>query len=100
MSMNRLEALGRVLFLKGLSDALITEIAASGEEKRLSRGELLFAENERCIGLLVVLAGGVKLYKLDNRGRELTLGMEGPGGSVAELPLFDGGNYPSRGSVL
>ena len=94
--MNRSEALKRVLFLKNLPDAIITELSASGEEQRLCRGELLFAENEPCIGLLVVLDGGVKLYKLDYRGRELTLGIEGPGGSVAELPLFDGGNYPAN----
>ena len=28
-------------------------------------------------------------------GAELTLGLEAAGGSVAELPLFDGGNYPA-----
>ena len=41
-----------------------------------------------------MLTGAVKVYKLDSRGRELTLSLEGPGASVAELPLFDGGNYP------
>lgn len=95
VAMERREALGRVLFLRDLPDAVLAEIAVSGEERRLRRGEMLFAEHERCIGLLVVLRGAVKLYKLDSRGRELTLGREGPGASVAELALFDGGNYPA-----
>lgn len=93
--MKRQEALRRVLFLKSLPEDTLREIAQAGEERRLDKGEMLFAENQRCLGLLVVLCGAVKIYKLDNRGRELTLGRETPGGSVLELPLFDGGNYPA-----
>ncbi len=40
------------------------------------------------------MTGAIKVYKLDSRGRELTLSREMPGASVGELPLFDGGNYP------
>ncbi len=88
------EALRRVLFLKGVPITATDAIAAAGEVQRLDKGEMLFAEHDRCLGLMVVLTGAVKVYKLDNRGRELTLGLEGPGGSVMEMPLFDGGNYP------
>lgn len=94
------EALRRVLFLKNLPEATLREIAQAGEERRLVKGELLFAEHERCIGLIVVLCGAVKVYKLDRRGRELTLGLEAPGGSVVEMPLFDGGNYPASAEAI
>lgn len=93
-AMNRCDALRRVVFLKYLPDAARDVLAQAGEERRLAKGEVLFAENARCIGLIVVLSGAVKVCKLDNRGRELTLGVEGPGASVAEIALFDGGNYP------
>lgn len=93
--MNRVEALRRVLFLKSLPEATLREIARAGEERCLDKGEVLFTEHQRCLGLLVVLEGAVKIYKMDGRGRELTLGRETPGGSVIELPLFDGGNYPA-----
>jgi len=93
--MERKEALRRVLFLKSLPPNAIDMIAAAGSERRLSRGEVLVHEHQRCLGLIVVLTGAVKIYKLDARGRELTLGLEEAGGSVAELPLFDGGNYPA-----
>jgi CRP/FNR family transcriptional regulator len=98
--LDRREALSRVVFLKGLPAAVQDEIAAAGEERRLRRGECLFCEHERCIGLLVVLSGAVKVYKLDARGRELTIGVEGPGASVADLPLFDGGNYPASADAV
>lgn len=88
------EALRQVLFLKTAGEEAISKLEASGQAQRLGKGEQLFAEFERCRGLFVVLAGTIKVYKLDSRGRELTLSREGPGASVGELPLFDGGNYP------
>jgi CRP-like cAMP-binding protein len=94
--MERKEALRRVLFLKTLPEAVIAAVAAAGEERTLRKGEMLFTENAPCIGLIVVLTGAVKVYKTDSRGREITLGLEESGASVAELPLFDGGNYPAN----
>jgi len=88
------EALRQVLFLKTVGEEAISLLIASGQVRRLEKGEQLFAEFERCHGLFVVLTGAIKVYKLDSRGRELTLSVEMPGESVGELPLFDGGNYP------
>jgi CRP-like cAMP-binding protein len=93
--MDRKDALRRVLFLKTLPEPGIALLAASGQERSLQKGELLLVENTPTIGLVVVLEGAIKVYKLDRRGRELTLGLERPGASVEELPLFDGGNYPA-----
>lgn len=88
------EALRQVLFLKTARPEAISQLLAAGQVRHLGKGEQLFKELERCRGLFVVLTGAVKVYKLDSRGRELTLSLDGPGASVAELPLFDGGNYP------
>lgn len=88
------EALRQVLFLKTVREEAIENLTAAGSERRMEKGEHLFAEFEKCQGLLVVLNGSVKVYKLDSRGRELTLSLQMPGASVGELPLFDGGNYP------
>jgi CRP/FNR family transcriptional regulator len=90
-----LNLLRRPLLLKGLSEPAFAALARAGERRRYGKGQLLFAENQPCIGLIVVLAGAVRIFKMDPRGRELTLGREEPGSSVAELPLFDGGNYPA-----
>jgi CRP/FNR family transcriptional regulator len=100
MGMERKEALRRVVFLKALPDDAIEMISAGGQERVLDRGEVLVHEHQRCMGLIVVLTGGIKIYKLDSRGRELTLGLEGPGSSVAEMPLFDGGNYPAAAEAV
>lgn len=88
------EALRQVLFLKTAGEGAVSDLMASGQALRLAKGEALFAEFGRCRGLFVVLTGAVKVYKVDNRGRELTLSVEMPGMCVGDLPLFDGGNYP------
>jgi len=88
-------ALRRVAFLKALPHAVLEAVAASGNVKQMQKGEVLFIEHERCLGLVVVLTGAVKVYSLDSRGREMTLDRQEPGESVLELPLFDGGNYPA-----
>ncbi len=95
----RIAALRRVLFLKDLPDDALRVVAAAGVERRCERGDILLREGEVGPGLLVVLAGAVKLCKWDARGRELILGVERAGASVGELPLFDGGNCPYSAEV-
>lgn len=86
--------LRQVLFLKNAPETAVESLLHMGYERRLGRGEVVFAELERCLGLVVVLRGAVKTYKLDSRGRELTLGVETKGASLGEPAVFDGGNYP------
>jgi CRP-like cAMP-binding protein len=46
------------------------------------------------------VSGRVRIFKTSPNGREQVLAIEGPGASVAELPVFDGGTYPASGSAL
>ena len=40
-------------------------------------------------------SGRVRIYRVSAEGREQVLHIEGPGRTVGELPLFDGGPYPA-----
>ena len=68
--------------------------------RRFQSGEMLFAEGDPCSGMFVVASGAVRIFKLSPAGREQVLAVEGPGNSFAELPVFDGGNYPASVSAL
>ena len=68
--------------------------------RRFGRAEALFHEGDSCAGLYVVASGKVRIFKTSSAGREQVLAMEGPGSSFAELPVFDGGNYPASASAL
>lgn len=75
-------------------------LAARVSTRRFQSGEMLFAEGDSCSGLFVVAAGAVRIFKLSRAGREQILAIEGPGNSFAELPVFDGGNYPASASAV
>jgi len=83
-----------------LSEAEIHALGPRISRKRFQKGEQLFAEGDLCTGLYVVVAGKIRIFKLSPSGREQILGVEGPGSSFAELPVFDGGNYPAAASAL
>lgn len=98
--MTREEALRRVVFLKDAPETALTALLLAGSVQALREGEVLFFETEPSHGLLVVLEGALKESKTDARGRELILAIHKPGASVAELPLFDGGNHPTQALAL
>src|ERR1019366_7114258 len=56
---------------------------------------MLFWEGEPCAGIFLLTQGSVKIFKTSPNGREMMLALEAAPGTVAELPLFDGGPYPA-----
>ena len=89
------ETLARVSIFAGLSEAELAFLTQRSVPRRFSAGETVFSEGEPCTGLYVVESGHVRIFKSSPGGREQVLSIEGPGSSVAELPVFDGGNYPA-----
>jgi CRP/FNR family transcriptional regulator len=74
---------------------VIDALRRGGTVRHFARGEPLFGRGEAAKGLFVVIHGSVRVYQIGDTGREHVLTVEGPGSSVAELPLFDGGPYPA-----
>ena len=84
----------------GLDDAELNALSARSGVRAYEKGELLFSEDEPCAGLYVVVSGRIRIFKTSLSGREHVLALEGPGSSIAELPVFDGGNYPASASAV
>jgi CRP/FNR family transcriptional regulator len=83
-----------------LTEAEIRGLCTRVSKKHFDRGELLFNEGDQCTGLFLVASGRIRIFKLSAAGREQVLAIEAPGSSFAELPVFDGGNYPASASAL
>src|SRR5215475_14369836 len=83
-----------------LTAAEMQALAARATRKQFQKDEQLFAEGDPCTGLYLVAAGKIRIFKLSASGREQILAVEGPGSSFAELPVFDGGDYPAAASAL
>jgi len=87
--------LSRVPIFSGLSDNELTFLSQRAVLRGFQSGEIVFNEGQPCIRLYVVQSGHVRIFKTSVNGREQVLNIDGPGSSVAELPVFDGGNYPA-----
>lgn len=84
----------------GLTETEMRALRPRVSHQHFRRGELLFNEGETCQGLFLVASGKIRIFKLSPAGREQVLSIEAPGSSFAELPVFDGGNYPASASAL
>jgi CRP/FNR family transcriptional regulator, cyclic AMP receptor protein len=89
------QVLGKVPLFSGLDPNEIQLIAGRVVPRKYSSGQVVFNEGEPCTGLYVVASGHVRIFKTSVNGREQVLSVDGTGSSVAELPVFDGGNYPA-----
>src|ERR1017187_3164346 len=84
----------------GLTESELAFLAQRAVPRRFSPGETFFSEGEPCAGLYVVESGNVRIFKSSASGREQVLSIDGPGSSIAELPVFDGGNYPISANLF
>jgi CRP/FNR family cyclic AMP-dependent transcriptional regulator len=92
--------LAKVGMFTGLSEAELTFLAQRAVPRRFSAGEIVFSEGDPCTGMYVVESGHIRIFKTSTGGREQVLSIDGPGSSVAELPVFDGGSYPASVSAV
>jgi CRP/FNR family transcriptional regulator len=88
-------ALEGVSFFRDLSRPALEAVAARMVFRSLPAGRLLFKAGDPSRGAHILVAGRVEIYRATADGREQTLHAESPVESIAELPLFDGGEYPA-----
>ncbi|MFY9647876.1 MAG: Crp/Fnr family transcriptional regulator [Terriglobales bacterium] len=94
------QMLAKVQIFSGLTESELSFLAKRAVPRSYSSGESVFGEGEPCSGLYVVESGHVRIFKSSANGREQVLSIDGPGSSIAELPVFDGGSYPASVTAI
>ncbi len=94
------QTLAKAGIFSGLTDNELRFLAQRAILRQYSAGETVFSEGEPCSGLYVVESGQVRIFKSSASGREQVLSIDGPGSSIAELPVFDGGSYPASVAAI
>jgi CRP/FNR family cyclic AMP-dependent transcriptional regulator len=97
---NHGQTLAKIPIFSGLTESELSFLAQRAVPRHYSAGEIVFGEGEPCSGLYVVESGHIRIFKSSASGREQVLSIDGPGSSVAELPVFDGGNYPASVAAI
>jgi CRP-like cAMP-binding protein len=89
-----------VPYFSSLPAVEVSRLAGRCASRSLGAGEVLFEESQPCRGLFIVVDGLVEIRQISPRGREQVFHTEGPGASLGEAPLFDGGGYIASAVAL
>jgi len=95
MAIDKVAALRRTAMFSALEDADLRILAERAVEIKLGRGELLFMEGDEARGLYCIVEGSVRAFRESLEGREQVIHVETAGATIAEVPVFDEGKYPS-----
>ena len=91
-----LDLLKGVSIFSGLSEQEFAFLTSHLLRRKYAAGEMVFGEGDPCSGLYVVESGNVRIFKSSAGGREQVLQIDGPGSSIAEIPVFEAGNIQRR----
>ena len=76
------------------SPELVSALATRGTEIRFAASEVVFLTGSKPRGWFIVLDGEIRVVR-GSRGRQHVVHTEGVGGTLAEVPLVEGGTHPA-----
>lgn len=92
--------LKRQALFAGFSDGDLDEILAGGMVRHLKPRHVLFLEGDTGGAVFIVLEGRVKVSVNSLDGREIILGVSGPGDLFGEIAMLDGGPRTAAAMTL
>ncbi|MBA2326047.1 MAG: Crp/Fnr family transcriptional regulator [Actinobacteria bacterium] len=87
-------------FLGRLDAGDAAALSATGNTRDYEPGDVLFREGDPGDSVVIVLAGHVKIVSTAADGREIVLGVRGPGELLGELSAIDGAPRSGSGWAL
>jgi CRP-like cAMP-binding protein len=99
MILDKIAALKRTGLFAELDESTLRLLAERAFERRFQKDELLFVAGEVARGMFVIVEGSVRAFRVSLDGREQVIHVERSGATIAEVPVFDGGTYPSTAAA-
>ena len=93
--MDKHDALRRTALFRELDDSALHALAEHAIERRFRKDAVLCVAGEEAHGLYVIVTGAVRAFRESVEGREQVIHVERAGATVAEVPIFDDGPFPS-----
>jgi CRP/FNR family transcriptional regulator len=94
-AIDRIAIFKQAELFRGLDEAVLADLARTAVERRLERNEILFVAGEPARGMYVIASGAIRAFRTGSDGREQVIHTERAVATIAEVPVFDDGNYPS-----
>jgi CRP-like cAMP-binding protein len=99
MAIDKIAALKHSRLFAELDDDTIRVLAERAVVRRFQKDDVLFVAGEEALGLYVIVEGAVRAFRASLEGREQVIHVERSGATIAELPVFDDGAYPSTAAA-
>lgn len=99
MTLDKITALKRTKLFEELDENTLRVLADRAFERRFQKDEVLFVAGEEARGLYVIVDGAVRAFRGTLDGREQVIHVERAGATIAEVPVFDDGPYPSTAAA-
>jgi CRP/FNR family transcriptional regulator len=82
---------------RGIPDRSLRDFLASAGRQTVPAGTQIYREGDTCSGIAFVLAGDIRVYKIGQTGREITLYEIGPGETciLNASCILSGKHYPA-----
>lgn len=90
----------QIWLFEGASDEGLRAVAEKLVRKTLAPGEDLFRQGERAESIFLIKMGSVKLWKISEEGRVVTLDIRKAGDLLGESVLLEEGDYPVGATCL
>ena len=91
--------LATVPLFEGVPEAELTELARVMRRRELPAGELLWREGDLATAMVLIVAGRVSVSLHLPGERTFEVASLGPGETLGEIPLFDGGRHSATARV-
>jgi len=99
MALDKIAALKRTKLFEELDEDTLRALAERAFERRFQKDDVLFVTGEEARGMYVIVEGVVRAYRVSLDGREQVIHVERAGATIAEVPVFDDGTYPSTAAA-
>src|SRR3972149_41693 len=83
-----------------LSIEQLREISTISSVKKFAKHEFIFSEGDYYQGFFILLKGAVKIFKVTSEGKESVVHIVKPFTAFADIPLFEGSNYPVNAQAI
>ncbi len=100
IAQSEVEKLAEIPLLKKLSSEAREHLLRGGTKKSVSRGEMIFFQDDKADSFFIVLEGWVKVFRATSSGDEAVVGVFTRGQTFAEGAAFTNSHYPASGEAV
>ena len=97
---NQKDTLRSIPLFSELSIDQLREVTSISKLQKIPKNKIIFLEGDLYKGFYILLKGGIKIFKTTLNGKESVVHILNTLNLFADIPLFDGSNYPVNAQSL